>query len=359
MLAALDAFARAPAAQAFEFVAVAPPQGALADAIRSRGLALVPLSLRQPDGHLLPRAEACNALIDVVARVQPAILHGNSLSMGRLAGAIAAKTSAQTCAHLRDIVKLSAAAAGDLNRNRLLLAVSHATCEFHASQGLHRQRIRVIHNGVDCRAFAPRPRTGSLRRELGLPDDAFLIAAIGQIALRKGHDILAAAAVLAGPRMPNAHYVVVGSRASQKPESVRFDHRFATCFADAGLGLRLHRPGYREDVAEIMNECDLLVHAARQEPLGRVLLEAAVSGLPIVATRVGGTEEILRDGDSARLVPPGDAEALAAAIVELYGNPEMRQRFAQAACADVRDRFEISESAEKTAAAWRLLAAGP
>jgi glycosyltransferase involved in cell wall biosynthesis len=352
MLAAVDSLTSSRATD-FEFIPIAPPTGDLADTLRDRGLDTIPLNLRPAAGRLLPRGQACEALAAAIRRAAPEIVHANSLSMGRLTGAVAPDVAAACTAHLRDIIGLSRAAVADLNRNRILIAVSRATRDFHIGQGMDGQRIRVVYNGVDCAAFAPRPATGSLRRELRLSDEAFLIAAVGQIALRKGHDVLAAAAILAAERMPNAHYVIVGGRASQKPESAAFEQDFASRFRQAGLESRLHCLGYRSDVAAIMNECNLLVHAARQEPLGRVLLEAAASGLPIVATRVGGTEEILRDGESARLIPAGDVEALAAAMVALHDDPQQRRGYSRAARAVTESRFAIAPRAEALGEAWR------
>jgi glycosyltransferase involved in cell wall biosynthesis len=102
-----------------------------------------------------------------------------------------------------------------------------------------------------------------------------------------------------------------------------------------------------------MNEIDLLVHPAHQEPLGRVLLEAAAAGLPIVATDVGGTSEILSDGHSSRLIRPDDPKMLATAIEELIRDPEMRQRFAAAARAEIESRFPVQRAAEELRRLWK------
>jgi glycosyltransferase involved in cell wall biosynthesis len=92
--------------------------------------------------------------------------------------------------------------------------------------------------------------------------------------------------------------------------------------------------------------------------LGRVLLEAAASGLPIVATNVGGTPEILTDGVSARLVPPGDPTALAAAIAELASSEEIRRRFAAAAHERIATHFTIDRCARELSAEWTAACRG-
>ena len=106
----------------------------------------------------------------------------------------------------------------------------------------------------------------------------------------------------------------------------------------------------------LMNEVDLLVHPAHQEPLGRVLLEAAASGLPIIATAVGGTEEILCDGESARLVASADPKSLAAAIIELHNDASQRLRYAAAARKRVETAFNARQAARELAAVWSEIA---
>jgi glycosyltransferase involved in cell wall biosynthesis len=107
---------------------------------------------------------------------------------------------------------------------------------------------------------------------------------------------------------------------------------------------------------ELMNAADVLVHPAHQEPLGRVLLEAAASGLAIVATDVGGTSEILRAGESALLIPKANPVALAEAILQLAGNAELRSHLAENARSRVQERFSIESAAENLHAQWvRLL----
>jgi glycosyltransferase involved in cell wall biosynthesis len=101
-----------------------------------------------------------------------------------------------------------------------------------------------------------------------------------------------------------------------------------------------------------MNEVDLLVHPAHQEPLGRVLLEAAASGLPMIATAVGGTEEILCNAESARLVPPADPMSLATAIVEMHSDAPKRLRYAAAARKRVETAFNAKQAARELAATW-------
>ena len=103
----------------------------------------------------------------------------------------------------------------------------------------------------------------------------------------------------------------------------------------------------------ILNEADMLVHASHQEPLGRVLLEAASCGQAIVATEVGGTAEILTDQVSALLVGPDDAEALTAAIRRMLTDRELRMRLGQHARMGAIDKFSLSAAAAGVGMFWK------
>jgi glycosyltransferase involved in cell wall biosynthesis len=337
----------------FEVVALAPATGPLAFALAAVGVPLVPFEVRDAGGQRRPVEQIREDLHAAIRRVRPDLIHGNSLSMGRLTGSIAAESAAVCTAHLRDIIRLSEGAVGQLNANRALVAVSHAVRDFHTVQGVDHARLHVIYNGVDGRDVPPESETGSLRTELQLPPDAFLVAMIGQICLRKGQDVFARGAILAARQMPTAHFLLIGERYSVKPESISFDEAIDREFVAAGLSGRFHRLGYRTDIDRLLGEIDLVVHSARQEPFGRGLLEAAAAGCPIIATAVGGTEEMLTHEQSALLVPADASEALASAMVRLYGDAALRKRLAAAAKSRVTSHFPIEKAARNLADLWR------
>lgn len=334
-----------------DFVAVAPAEGRIVDALDARGIERVVFDVRGADGRRKPIETLLVELRSVLDRALPDLVHANSLAMARWTGRLRGDDLAVPCTgHLRDIVNLSRSVIADLNRNDRLVAVSRATRDHHESRGLDADRVVVLHNGVDLDRFRPRPATGSLRSELGVDADAILSLAIGQIGLRKGLDVLTEAFVRLGD--PQLHLVLVGERFSTKAESVAFDEAIDARFHAAGLAANLHRLGFRDDVPDLMNEADLLVHAAKQEPLGRVLLEAAASGLPIVATHVGGTPEIL-DPTSALLVPRDDPTALATAIGEFVTDRTAARDRANAARRVVEERFDASDAATRLGDVWR------
>lgn len=346
-----------------EIVVVAPPRGPLAHALRSRQIRHVGLELRASGTETaLPLRVRQQRLLECLRGLHPRHVHANSLAMSRLVGSIASSLPCASTGHVRDIVRLSRAAVRDLNANASLVAVSHATRDFHIRQGVEARRIRVIYNGVDTGVFAPRAAESgesAVRQQLGaLPEDA-LIVNVGQIGLRKGQDILlkAAAVLDASERLRPGrvcHYAFVGARHSDKQESRDFEADLHTRVSRGSLARRVHWLGTRDDVPQILNAADLLVHTAHQEPLGRVLLEAASSGLPIVATEVGGTAEILTSERSALLVPAADPLAVAEAMSRLLKTPELAAELAAQARRTILDHFTIDHCARQLAELWRV-----
>ncbi len=352
MLSTLDGVRAA----GFEVVVAAPPAGPLAGALGEMGVEHVPFSTTGPDGRRRSQPRLRSDLDGLLGRYRPDALHANSLSMGRLSGPVAAEGGVPSIAHLRDIVRLSRQAVADLNRHRRLLAVSRAVRESHVAAGLDAGKTYVVHNGVDLARFRPRPPTGYLHAELGLAPKTRLVGTIGQICLRKGQDTLVEAAAALAERFSDLHYLIIGRRHSQKRESVEFEARLRGASQQGPLAGRLHLLGQRNDVDRLLSELTLLIHPARQEPLGRVLLEAAASGMAVVATAVGGTGEIFPPhGNSARLVAPGNPTALAGAMGELLSDAERRSALGQAAQARAEAAFGLDRAAAALVAHYRHL----
>ena len=341
MLATLNEVRRA----GFSVAMIAPPEGPLAEALYARDVEVLPGVFRDATDERLPQDQLRGRLAGLLGRRRPDLLHANSLSMGRLSGPVAAELGLPSVAHLRDIVKLSHRAVADLNCHTRLLAVSRATRRFHTARGLAAEKTHVLYNGVDLDRFRPRARCGYIHRELGLPAEAQLVGTIGQICLRKGQDVLVRAAALLAEKLPNTHYLIVGGRWSGKAESRRFEADLHAS-ASGRLAGRIHFLGSRNDVDRILNELTMLVHPARQEPLGRVLLEAAAAGLGIVAADVGGTREIFpADCEAARLVSPDDLRALTAAVLELAQDKTLRDRLGVAARHRAEEAFDVAQAA--------------
>jgi len=190
-----------------------------------------------------------------------------------------------------------------------IVAVSRDLKGQLVSRGVPADKVEVIPNGVDSR-FCPGDQAEA-RRRLDLPEAGALLGFVGLLVPVKGLDVLLdAMARLDGPA---AHCVLVGDG----PERQALEARARAL----GLGARLHFAGQRPagEIPDWLNAFDALVLPSRSEGRPNVVLEAMSSGLPVVATRVGGTPELVRPGDTGWLVEPEDPAALAAALGELLG----------------------------------------
>ncbi len=326
------------------FVALVPPDTDFSRELHALGVELVPFE--PVAGHSrLPQNEIRAAIQRVIEAVRPDLLHANSLSMSRLCGPVAAATGTPGVGYLRDIVGLSQRAIADLGQLDRLVAVSLATRNFHVQQGLDPERVVVVHNGVDLERFCSSGSDDAqgVREELNLRMDSPLLLSVGQIGMRKGLDTLLQAFSMLRAKSPQLHLAIVGSRHSQKQEAIEYELRLHQAADQCG---HVHWLGRRDDVHRLMRAATLLVHAARQEPLGRVLLEASAAGLPFVATNVGGTAEIVPESLSSDLLCDKDQPAAMATTAErLLKSSALRgaigqqlrksaeQRFSQMQCA--------------------------
>lgn len=321
--------------------AVAPATGRLAQRLAHANIACLAFAAQD----FASKAEARAALAELLRRLRPDLVHANSLAMGRLAGPVLRESRLAGVAHLRDIVRLGSQAIGDLACHQRLLAVSRATRAWHISQGLPAERIHVLYNGVDLARFAPRQPHGLLHRELDLPPHAPLVGYVGQLVMRKGVDVLLEAMARLAPSMPHVHLVICGERYSEKPEALAYEERLHAVAALPPLAGRCHLLGYRDDVHTLLPEFAVIAHPARQEPLGRVLLEAAACGRPIVATSVGGTPEIFPPETHAALLVPPDAAALATALARLIHEPRLASELGRNARARACQAFAADHAA--------------
>jgi glycosyltransferase involved in cell wall biosynthesis len=172
--------------------------------------------------------------------------------------------------------------------------------------------------------------------------------------MRKGLHLLAEAARVVASTIPDVHFVLVGLRYSQKSEAVDYEKQLMRLASSPPLAGRFHLLGLREDVHLLLNEFTILAHAALQEPLGRVLLEAAACATAVVATDVGGTCEIFpRQSLSALVAPPNDASALSDCMIVLLRDSSMRQEIGAAARQRILQAFDARAATAALAAHYR------
>lgn len=193
--------------------------------------------------------------------------------------------------------------------------------DYHARQAWTRaEAIRVIYNGVDTQRFAPRPeQRARVRRELGLPADAFVVGSVGRmVAIKDYGTLLRAARELIG-RGVMAFVVLAGDG----PELAVLQRQVESTPELAG---RVVFIGSSDRVPQMLNVLDAFVLTSVCEGMSNTLLEAMASGLPVVATRVGGNPEVVGEEFTEWLLPPGDATALSMLLLRLAEDEPLRNQ---------------------------------
>ena len=224
-----------------------------------------------------------------------------------------------------------------------VIAVSEAIRRLLIRQGIRAERVVTIHSGIDPKRFAGGDRErfrASLRGPAaGWPRGAWIVGTAAHLAAHKGIDLFLDAAALASGELPEARFVVLG----------RGEQEAALRERAARLGLqdRLLFAGFRDDMPDVMAGLDLFVLASTSgEGSPAVLKEAMAAGVPVAAAGLDGVEEIIEDARHGLLTPPGDAKALARAVVNLSRDGDLRRRLAGAARSRVED-FTIDRMVDR------------
>lgn len=220
-----------------------------------------------------------------------------------------------------------------------LVFVSEALRRRFLEYGLLRPELTaVVSNGVDVAAFAS-SEDRSFRHELGVSESDFLVGAVGNLRPAKGYDVLLEAAELLGERAPGIRFVIVG----QGGDALEAD--LLTQRRRLKLDDRVIFAGFQSDVRRVMSSLDAFVLSSRSEGFSISTVEAMAAGLPVVATRCGGPQDIIEHELTGLLVQNESAEAIAGAIERLQADPSLRERFAVAARLAAADRFGVQTQA--------------
>ena len=220
-----------------------------------------------------------------------------------------------------------------------VICVSHEAARSFLSAGIPEERVRVVRNGIEPLSAHP--------ERLGLPDAARLVVSVGRLTEQKGFDLLLDAA--AELRETYFHLVGEGPLASPLQASIE----------SQGLHERVRLLGHREDVPSLLAGANVLAMPSRFEGLPIVALEAMSLGVPVIGTSVCGLTEAVVDGSTGRLVPPGDAAALACALDEVLASPELAAAWGEAGRRRQRREFGAGRMVAETVAVYGEVFAEP
>jgi glycosyltransferase involved in cell wall biosynthesis len=219
-------------------------------------------------------------------------------------------------------------------------------------QGYAPEKISVIRNGLDMRKYGPRNDGAILRRQFWIPAHVPLVVMLSRLNPQKGVEYFLEAAALVRQRCPKAHFLIVGEAFINTDGVFRPDETYRKELQDKAvqLGISDHTrfTGMRSDVPEILGAAAVSVLPSFSEGISNTLLESMAAGAPVVATRVGGTPEIIEDGKHGLLVPPGDAKALADSICIILESPQLAAQLSGEARRRVDAEFSFDNMVRET-----------
>jgi sugar transferase (PEP-CTERM/EpsH1 system associated) len=234
--------------------------------------------------------------------------------------------------------------------NQVLSVSSTLATRIAAETGFPAERVHTIRNGVDLARFC-RVSRSEARAALGLADTDIVIGSVGRLVPVKDQATLIDAVARVARSNPDVRLLLAGDG----PLRYSLEARAAV----QGVGDRVTLLGHRSDVETVLNALDVFALSSTSEGLSNTILEAMASGLPVVATRVGGADELVDDGVSGLLVPPSDPIALAAALGELTGNRDKRLGMGAAARRRAESEFALSRMIGRYEDMyWRLAKSG-
>jgi len=226
------------------------------------------------------------------------------------------------------------------------IAISRKIKEVMVADGVAAERIFVVHSGVDLQRFVG-VSGEHLTKEFNLTPGEKVVINVAHLAGHKGQQFLVRAIPLVVQKIPQVRFFIVGQG--------ELLAELKALAASLGITRELVFTGFRNDVGAFYKIADLFVMSSVQEGLGTALLDALAEGKAVVATDCGGIPEIIRDGETGRLVEPANPEALAQGIIDVLRHPLPAAKMADRGRVLVQNQFSIDAMAENNLAVYRML----
>jgi glycosyltransferase involved in cell wall biosynthesis len=232
--------------------------------------------------------------------------------------------------------------------NRLsdaFVAVSNGVRDFCIeTEGLDPNRVFTVHNGVDLEKIEHPAGVAELKAKLAIPEGTPVVTTVANIRRVKGIDTLLQAAAIVRREIPNVRFLLAGTSLD-----AAYFEELKTLVRDSGLQDTVVFLGNFSEVFALLKLSNVFCLLSRSEGFSNAILEAMASGLPCVATRVGGNPEAIEDGHNGFLLEPEDANAAAQRLVQLLKNPEQARRIGCVARRTVQEKFTSEKMAGELA----------
>ena len=233
---------------------------------------------------------------------------------------------------------------------RRVVAISVAVRDVLTEQGVSRDKISLVPSAVDASDWLSPEDAAARDREFDLPAGVPAGAMVAQFVPRKGHWVLMHALGILKVRGHTPNVVLFGRGPMRD--------KVAALAEAAGVQDQIRFAGFRDDLHRWLGSFDFCAHPALKEGLGVAALQAGAAGLPVVGARAGGIPEVVEDGETGLLCPPGDADALSRAIERLLKDPAAARTMGERAGARIESRFSVDAMVEGNLKVYREVVAG-
>ena len=209
------------------------------------------------------------------------------------------------------------------------IAVKEQTLQ---KEGLPEGKVEVIYNGMDFSPYQKSYNGNALRKEIGIDNQTSLVGMIANFNFEiKGHQFFIEAANIVLKKVPNVQFILVGDGALRQ--------RFENMAEELGIRQKIHFLGKRSDIPVILSSLNVSVLCSTNEGFSNVILESMAAGKPVVATKIGGSPEMVTNGVTGYLVPPADSYSLAKAIINLLNEPNKAEEMGKAGRKIAQEKF--------------------
>jgi len=333
-----------------EIIVACPPDGPLPALIEAAGARVAPAPLVRFKRTLCPvtlsryisaRRTGIRALVRIIRETGASIVHANTTTACLYAGPAAKRCGLPLVWHIRDLAVPRIARFGLPPRYAPIAISSFVAERVAARTGMPPE---VIHNGIRLDAYHP----------AAVAPIEPVVMMVGQLVPWKGHRDFLCAAAIVYQALAAARFDIVG--ADLFNDHPGYSDKLAEITAELGITDAVRFAGYRDDIPDALRTASLLVLPSRNEPFGRIVVEAMATGLPVVAYNEGGPAEIIVDGETGLLVEPGNVDELAIAIASVLVDPRRAARMRQAGRKRAEQYFDSCIPARKILAVYDRLA---
>jgi len=287
------------------------------------------------------RRSAVGRLEILVNRLDPALIHVNDIWwVPHTVRAIANRTShpVPIVAHVRQEIEPVKVRRYELDRVEAVIAISRQLEQSLIAGGVSAQKVRTVYSGIDLSERQLAHNNQAIRQMIGLPNGAVLLGTVANLFPRKGYEVMLRALPAIVRAVATVHYVIVGS------DDHDYAERLKRIAQELKIADRVHIVGFQDPVQPFLAALDLYVHPALMEGFGIAVVEAMAMGKAVVATTTGGLPEVVAQGETGLLVPPGDVESLAATVVSLLDDRVRREQMGRSGSARAHERFSLDAS---------------